>query len=233
MEDGYSEQERIHFLGVLAHFKAEDVLTPISQTELLDLETPFDAVLSTVKETGFSRFPVYDEGIDDIIGVLHIRSLLFASRDNFHLRDYLNKPFVISENKKLDELFKEFNQHKTHFAIVVDEHGSVRGIITMEDILESVLGGIEGEFDPSEENYTAQRHARGVYSVDPRMDLDDFNNQFHTTFTSDDCDTIGGYLMEMLDRVPSEGEYWEEESYRIQVTKAQGPKLIELSVHKK
>ncbi|MGL5720800.1 MAG: CBS domain-containing protein [Brevinema sp.] len=233
MEDGYSEQERIHFLGVLAHFKAEDVLTPISQTELFDLQASFDTVLSKVKETGFSRFPVYDEGIDDIVGVLHIRSLLFASCDNFNLHEHLNKPFVISENKKLDELFKEFNQHKTHFAIVVDEHGSVRGIITMEDILESVLGGIEGEFDPSEENYTAQRHAKGVYSVDPRMELEDFNAQFRTSFNSDECDTIGGYLMEMLGRVPSEGEYWEENSYKIQVTKAQGPKLLELSVHKK
>ncbi|MGL5254888.1 MAG: CBS domain-containing protein [Brevinema sp.] len=233
MEDGYSEQERIHFLGVLAHFKAEDVLTPISQTELFELDATWETVLATVKETGFSRFPVYDEGIDDIVGILHIRSLLFASQENFSLREYLNKPLVISENKKLDELFKEFNQHKTHFAIVVDEHGSVRGIITMEDILESVLGGIEGEFDPSEENYTAQRHGQGVYSVDPRMELEDFNTQFRTAFNSDDCDTIGGYIMQQLGRVPSEGETWEEESYKIQVTKAQGPKLIELSVHKK
>lgn len=232
MDDAQSDQTRQIFLKALSQFHAEDVLTPISQVALFPHDAPLPEVLSVIKESGFSRYPVYQDGIDNIIGVLHVRSLLFVSPSSFNLEDCLNKAFVISENKKLDELFEEFNKQKTHFALVVDEHGSLRGIITMEDILESVVGGIEDEFDANLDGFKVFKRAGGHYTIDARMELNAFNAQFKTSYSSEEYDTIGGYLMEVLGRVPEEGESIILAPYTVVVTKAQGPKLLELSVSK-
>lgn len=218
----------------LSRIEASDILIPRSEVVLINSESPFEEILDTVIYDGHSRFPVYSERIDNIIGFLYVKDLLplirtAAGTSGFSIREALRKPLFISENKNLGDLFSEFISTHVHMAIVADEYGSLIGLITLEDILEQIVGEISDEYDKEEEaNYKVISSKQVI--VYPKMPLEEFNRVFHTRIQSDDYDTIGGFIMDTLGHVPKENETMKYKNLDLVIVKAAGSRILEIRV---
>lgn len=234
MDDSSCSQNNVKeaFFVALSQLRAEDIFIPISTVKMFELEDSYDFILDTIKNNGFSRYPVYQDGIDNIVGILHVKDLLGIDRNNFNIKNILRTPFFISENKQLDKLFMEMIQKRMLLSIVVDEYGSVRGIITMEDILETCFGHILDEFDPEEKDFTTKMANNRGFLVDARMPLSEFNKSFNASLQSEDSDTIAGFIIDQLGHVPEQNEVLEYDDLQIKVNKVNGSKLIELMITK-
>lgn len=234
MDDSNCSQNNVKeaFFVALSQLRAEDIFIPISTVKMFELEDSYDFILDTIKNNGFSRYPVYQDGIDNIVGILHVKDLLGIDRNNFNIKNILRTPFFISENKQLDKLFMEMIQKRMLLSIVVDEYGSVRGIITMEDILETCFGHILDEFDPEEKDFTTKMANNRGFLVDARMPLIEFNKSFNASLQSEDSDTIAGFIIDRLGHVPEQNEVLEYDDLQIKVNKVNGSKLIELMITK-
>lgn len=220
------------FFIALSQLQAEDIFIPISTVTMFELEDSYDFILEAIKNNGFSRYPVYQDGIDNIVGILHVKDLLGIENNHFNIKNILRTPFFISENKQLDKLFTEMVQKRMLLSIVVDEYGSVRGIITMEDILETCFGHILDEFDPEEKDFTTKMANNKSFLVDARMPLSDFNKSFNASLQSEDSDTIAGFIIDRLGHVPEQNEVLKFDDLQIKINKVNGSKLIELMITK-
>lgn len=224
-----SDSSRIKnlLLPILTELEAEDIFTPISMARLINIEDNYDHIIQIIKEEPHSCYPVYDDGIDNIVGILFISDLVINKQDHFNLQQLLHCPLFISENKNLADLLDEFKQKKTYFAVVVDEHGSVRGIVTKTDILEAFWSSNNVlEYDAS----IYIKEFDGAYLIDARLPLEDFNKNFHVEFNCEDCDSIGGFVIEQFAYVPQLGEDLVLDTMSITVTKTEGAKLQELMI---
>jgi len=179
----------------------------VHRTEMFALEkelTVADAMNKIMEEeVRYSRIPVYDEDIDDIEGILYIKELLRVN-SNVKIKDLIKKTFYIPETKRIDELFKEMQKNKMHMAVVLDEYGGTQGIVTMEDILEEIVGDIYDEYDPVEEKY--EKIDDNTYIIDGQMSINDFEKLFDVDNIETEYDTVSGYILELLDRIPTEEE---------------------------
>ena len=198
----------------LADLNSADVVVPISRLEMLDINTPSDKMIETVIVTGHSRFPVYESVSDDddenrqnIIGILMAKDLLKLSRaPGLSVRTLLRPPFFVPESRALNQILSDFREDHQHMAIVVDEYGRVSGALTIEDILEEIVGEIEDEFDKPDDEGDIYTLSDGSYRVDGDTPLERINEAFDTNFVSDDVETIGGYIAHELSHVPRRGE---------------------------
>lgn len=209
-EQGIIDQEESDIINNLMGFKssfAKDVMTPRTDIIAIDVESSYDEIIEIVKEEAFSRMPVYEDDIDNILGVLHVKDLITLDRDCV-LKDNLNilKPIYYTyEYKPVSQLFNELRNQKLSVAIVNDEYGGTEGIITVEDLVEKIVGSISDEYDEDDdEDYI--KISKKKYLIDGSMNLDDFNQKFSTELRSDEIDTIAGYIIENLDRFPKTGE---------------------------
>ncbi|WP_028997858.1 HlyC/CorC family transporter [Azohydromonas australica] len=202
-------ESRLMLEGVLrmADMSAGDVMVAAPRMDLLDIEAPYDALLEQVISAGHSRFPVYDGRRDNIIGILMAKDLLKLQRaPELSLRTLLRPAVFVPESKRLNELLRDFRSNRNHLAIVIDEFGNTAGLLTIEDVLEQIVGEIEDEFDDKDAESAVYTLADGSYRVAGDAEIDDVNEAFAIRLSSEDFDTIGGLVAHEIGHVPRRGE---------------------------
>jgi len=223
--------------GVLqvSEMQARDIMVPRAQMDVIDVAESPDRFIPLVIETAHSRFPVIGDGKDDVIGILLAKDLLryYAGEEEFDVRDMLRPAVFIPESKPLNVLLKEFRKNRNHIAIVVDEYGGVSGLITIEDVLEQIVGDIEDEYDFDEAEDNIVQEKRGLYRVKSLTEIADFNAAFGTSFSDEEFDTIGGLVMQRFGRVPKRGEQLVIDALNFRVLRADSRRIYLLQVAKK
>ena len=195
--------------GVLqvSETQVRDVMIPRSQMDVIDISKTPEEFIPFVIETAHSRFPVIDDDKNDIIGILLAKDLLrYYAGEDFDVRDMLRPAVFIPESKRLNVLLKEFRSNRNHIAIVVDEYGGVAGMITIEDVLEQIVGDIEDEYDFDETEDNIIRDAEGRFRVKALTEISDFNETFGTEFSDEEFSTIGGLVVSKFGHLPKRGE---------------------------
>ena len=195
--------------GVLqvSETQVRDVMIPRSQMDVIDITQTPDEFIPFVIETAHSRFPVIDDDKNDIIGILLAKDLLrYYAGEDFDVRDMLRPAVFIPESKRLNVLLKEFRSNRNHIAIVVDEYGGVAGMITIEDVLEQIVGDIEDEYDFDETEDNIIRDTQGKYRVKALTEITDFNEVLGTEFSDEEFSTIGGLVVSQFGHLPKRGE---------------------------
>tara|TARA_A100001037_G_C15107699_1_gene617311 strand:- start:750 stop:1577 length:828 start_codon:yes stop_codon:yes gene_type:complete len=196
-------------LGALqvADMQAREIMVPRAQlVSLYDDKSP-EEILEVVIESRHSRFPVVGNNVDDIKGILHAKDLLSLafSKSDFDIRDHIRPAIVIPESKRLNILLQEFRSTRNHMAVVVDEYGHVSGVVTIEDVLEQIVGEIEDEYDIDDDSFV-QRLDDKTFTIKPTMPIDAFNEYFRTDFNDEEFDTIGGIVLKEFGYLPERGE---------------------------
>lgn len=204
-EDGVieeKEKEMIYNVFDLGDAKAKDVMVPRVNVTFADVESSYEELLDIFREDKFTRLPVYEETTDNVIGTINMKDLLlFGNTKEFHIRDILREAYFTHEHKSISELLVEMRQASLNIAIVLDEYGETAGLITLEDILEEIVGEIHDEYDENEEEFFKQINDY-EFIVEGSMNLDDINDRIELDLESEDYDSLGGYIIERLDRLP-------------------------------
>lgn len=207
-----------------------DIMVPRPRMDLLDVALPLSAMVSTVIETTHSRFPVFEGARDNIIGILLAKDLLRCVLDpDIEVRSLIRPAVFIPEAKRLNVLLREFRSRRSHQAIVIDEHGGIAGLITMEDVLEQIVGDIEDEFDETEEDSIFPEGAN-QWRVMAATDIAHFNEVIATNLPDDNYDSVGGWLGGQLGRIPRRGDFAEHDGLRIEVVRADARRALWLRV---
>jgi magnesium and cobalt transporter len=218
----------------VSEMQTRDVMIPRSQMDMVDVEDEPEAFIPLVIETAHSRFPVYEGGKDNVIGILLAKDMLryYANKDEFDMRDMLRPAVFVPESKRLNVLLREFKENRNHIAIVVDEYGGVAGLVTIEDVLEQIVGDIEDEydFDETEDNILPDKSGR--FRVKAVTEIEDFNEHFGSKFSDDDFDTVGGVVVNQFGRVPKRGEAVTFDGYKFTVLRADSRKVHSMIVEK-
>jgi magnesium and cobalt transporter len=190
------------------NMQVREIMIPRSQVATIDITDSPEDIIPKVIEAGHSRFPVIGESKDDVVGILLAKDLLpliTNSESRFNLKDVLRKPIFVPESKRLNVLLKEFRENKNHMAIVIDEYGGLGGVITIEDVLEQIVGEIEDEFDVDEEDYI-KAYDRESYTVKALTTIEEFNAFFHSNLPDSEFDTIGGLVLDQFRHIPARDE---------------------------
>jgi CBS domain containing-hemolysin-like protein len=195
-------------------------------------DMPPEECLRNVLESPYTRFPVYREMPEHIVGVLHLRDLLNAMNERgiaqVEIEHILRQPYIVPETKDIAALLREFRRTNQHMAIVVDEYGDMEGIVTLEDVIEEIVGEIEDEFDLPDES--VERLDDGRIRIDGTFPIDDFNEEFGTELPIEDYHTMGGYVFGLLGRAPEQGDQIEEDGLRLTVVDLEGTRIERLEV---
>ncbi len=240
-ESDLDAEEKSMLSGVLevSETQVRDVMIPRSQMVVIDIENGFDDTLKTIIESGHSRFPVIGADRDEVLGILLAKDLLrfFGSDEakDLQIRKLLRPPAVIPESKRLNSLLKEFRASHNHMAIVVDEYGGIAGLATIEDVLEEIVGEIDDEHDPEEEEDIrpdGDRNGRASYAVRALTRIEDFNEYFACELDDEEYDTIGGLVMHELGRLPRRGETVQFGGFDFSVVKADKRRVDALQVQR-
>ncbi|MDX1454541.1 MAG: HlyC/CorC family transporter [Gammaproteobacteria bacterium] len=220
--------------GVLqvTDMQVRDVMVPRSQMVVVERDCSLETVLPTIIESGHSRYPVIGESRDEVLGIVLAKDLLRYWVENpgsFNVREYVRPATFIPESKRLNVLLKEFRGSRNHMAIVVDEYGGVAGLVTIEDVLEQIVGEIDDEHDV-EEDATIIKHNDSRWTVRALTPIDDFNDYFDAEFSDQEFDTVGGLVMNAIGHLPKRGEVVELEPFRFKVVRADNRRLHLLEV---
>ena len=225
-------KEMIDGIITLSESNAKDIMIPRVDMVAVDSGTELKNLVKIIVEAGHSRLPVYDETIDHITGILYAKDLiklLNEKQKKFHLKKLLHEPFFVPETMPLDELLLEFKVRKLHLAIVVDEYGGVGGIVTMEDILEEIVGEINDEYD-IEELPEIEKKGPSTWETDSRMLIADFNDELNLNIPADNFDTIGGFVFDLFGRIPEKDEVVKYENISFKIKEIEGTRIIRLTV---
>jgi magnesium and cobalt transporter len=220
--------------GVLqvSEMTVRDIMIPRAQMDVVSIDDDPADFLPLVLETKHSRFPVVGENKDDVVGILLAKELLnfYRTPDSFSLRETLRPAVFVPESKRLNVLLRDFRANRNHIAIVVDEYGGVSGLVTIEDVLEQIVGDIEDEydFDENEDNIIAE--AGGRYRVKAQTEIADFNTHFGADFADDEFDTVGGLVLQAFGRLPKRGETVTIGDFLFRVVRADSRRLYTLQV---
>jgi magnesium and cobalt transporter len=213
----------------VSEMRVRDVMVPRAQMVMLDMDEPPEGLLKVVIDSGHSRFPVYRETRDEVEGILLAKDILpylaSGSREPLPLRDLMRPAVFIPESKRLNVLLREFRSSRNHMAIVVDEYGGVAGIVTIEDVLEEIVGEIDDEHDVEDEESFVKRHGPNEFTLKALMPIEAFNHTFGTAFEDGEFDTVGGLLLKALGHLPSSGETVSLEGIRFEVLNADGRRI--------
>lgn len=203
-EEGAIETEEKEMINNLFDFGddvAREIMIPRIDISFIQADASYDEVLSLYKKEKYTRYPIYESSTDDVIGILNVKDMLLSDRDSFHLRSIMRQPYFTYETKNLSELFFEMKSASSAMAIVLDEYGVTAGLITLEDLLEEIVGEIHDEYDSEEEEPVHRINSRELL-VDASMNLEDFNDVTGLSLKSDDYDSLGGYLIGLTDHIP-------------------------------
>lgn len=223
--------------GVLqvSEMQARDIMIPRSQMEVVKESDDLLGILAKVVPSAHSRIPVVKDSIDEVAGVLLAKDLLRyfnpTTEEEFDLNDILRPVKMIPESMRLNVLLREFRNNRSHLALVVDEYGGVSGLVTIEDVLEQIVGEIEDEHDVEDDEFNIMRHADGRFTVKALTELDEINEYFKTSLDNNDVDTIGGLVVRGFGHVPKRGETLELEPFNVRVLRADNRRvhLLELT----
>ena len=207
----------------VSEFQVRDIMIPRVQMTVIDNDAKPEDILSVVVESGHSRFPVMAAGGDEVTGILLAKDLLgyFAGADQaFDIKDMMRPAVFIPESKRLNVLLREFRASRNHMAIVIDEYSGVAGLVTIEDVIEEIIGEIADEHDLEEEEVNISSHEKNRYAVRALTPIDEFNRYFETTISTEEYDTIGGYVVNAFGHLPKRGETIELEAFRVKVIRA-------------
>ncbi|MCI6467024.1 MAG: hemolysin family protein [Faecalicatena sp.] len=222
-EDGIiesEEKEMIYNVFDLGDARAKDVMVPRVHVTFADVNSTYKELIDIFKEDKFTRLPVYEDTTDNVIGTINMKDLLlFDNKEHFSVRDILREAYFTYEYKNISELLVEMRDASFNIAIVLDEYGETAGLITLEDILEEIVGEIHDEYDENEEEFIKQINEY-EYIIEGSMSLDDVNDRLDVELESEDYDSLGGFIIEHLDRLPEVGdEVTEENGIRLVVEK--------------
>lgn len=219
----YEELFMIEGVLQVSNMQVRDIMVPRGQMTVLDHASSLAEIIEIITESGHSRFPVIDDDKDDVIGILLAKDLLQMSLradEKFEIRDYIRSATFIPESKRLSVLLKEFRISRSHMAMIVDEYGGVSGLVTIEDVLEQIVGKIDDEHDDEDEEINIRQHGSNRFSVRALTPIDDFNAYFKTAFENEDMETIGGYLLGRIGHLPARGESFEIDQFTFRVLSA-------------
>ena len=226
------EREMIDKVFVFGDKDVADVMVARPDVAAVSIDLPPEAALAVVLESPYTRYPVYRESLDDIVGVLHVRDLFSAIHDRglagLELESLLRPAYVVPETKGLASLLQEFRRTNNHFAVVVDEYGAMVGIVTLEDLLEEIVGEIEDEFDVPEE--PVEQIGEGTYRVDGMFSIDEFNERFGTDLPDEDFHTVAGFVFGQLGRAPEPGDDVSYDGMRFDVLEVEGNRIEQIAV---
>ena len=216
----------------VSEMQVRDIMVPRAQVDFIDIHEPVERFIPQIIATAHSRFPVIDQNRDDVIGILLAKDLLrhYAGDDDVNVREMLRPAIFVPEAKRLNVLLREFRASRNHMAIVIDEYGGVAGLLTIEDVLEQIVGDIEDEydFDDSEDNIIAEPNGR--FRVKAQTEIADFNERFGTDFSDDEFDTVGGLVLQAFGRLPKRSESTTIGNFRFRVIRADSRRLHTLHV---
>ncbi len=225
-------KEMIEGVMEISELRVRDIMIPRPQIVFIDTDQTLDACLDIIIESAHSRFPVIRDGKDTIEGILLAKDLLRYLRSDsepFTMEEILRPAVIVPESKRVDRMLKEFRSERFHMAIVVDEFGAVSGLVTIEDILEQIVGDIEDEFD-EEEIEPIRQLSQHSYAVLALTNIERFNQQFATMFNDEEVDTVGGLVMQAFGHLPKRGEEIVLDGITFKVTSADSRRLIQLRV---
>ncbi|MFM1892785.1 MAG: magnesium and cobalt transporter [Pseudomonadota bacterium] len=222
--------------GVLqvSDLQVRDIMIPRAQMAVIDRDDPLDKVLPTVIESAHSRFPVIGEDRGEVVGILLAKDLLQYCGENaprFNIRDILRSAVFVPESKRLNVLLKEFRVSRNHMAIVIDEYGAAAGLVTIEDVLEQIVGEIEDEYDFDEGAFILKR-GDSQFTAKAHTTIEDFNEYFGSEFSDQDFDTIGGLVTHAIGHLPQRGEKVQIGDYRFTVVRADSRRIRLLNVER-
>ena len=200
------EKEMIYNVFDLGDAKAKDVMVPRVHVTFADVNTTYEELIEIFREDKFTRLPIFEDSTDNVIGTINMKDLLlFDNTKEFHIRDILREAYFTYEYKNISELLVEMREASFNIAIVLDEYGDTAGLITLEDILEEIVGEIHDEYDENEEDFIKEIGER-EYMIEGSTNLDDLNDRLDLQLESEDYDSLGGFIIEHLDRLPEEGD---------------------------
>jgi putative hemolysin len=229
----HEEREMLYKVFDFADKEVADVMVPRPEVVALSIDLPPEECLRAAVESPFTRYPVYRGSLDEIVGVLHVRDLFReahrpADMHNVQLESLVRPAHIVPETKDLAALLHEFRREKEHMAIVVDEYGAMEGIVTLEDLLEEIVGEIEDEFDLPDES--VEQLADGRVRIDGTFPIDDFNEQFSVGLPDEDYHTLAGFVFGRLGRAPEPGDEVEHDGFRFTVAQIEGSRIERLEV---
>ncbi len=222
--------------GVLqvSDLRVRDIMIPRARMVVVERDKPLDDILPIIIESAHSRFPVIGDDRSEVVGILLAKDLLQFCGSNarrFNMRDVLRSAVFVPESKRLNVLLKEFRRSRNHMAIVVDEYGAAAGLITIEDVLEQIVGEIEDEYDFDEGAYILKR-GENLYTLKAHTTIEDFNEFFEARLPEEGCDTVGGLVVKRLGHLPKRGESVEIDGFRFEVLRADSRKVRLLNVER-
>jgi CBS domain containing-hemolysin-like protein len=235
-EEGVIEEEEKEIIEGVFEFSetlAREVMVPRVDIVALDVNSSFDEAIDTINMSGHSRIPVYDETIDNIVGIIYAKDLLkfFGLKNPPPLRSIMRAPYYVPETKPIDELFREMRAQKVHMAIIIDEYGGTAGLVTIEDILEELVGEIMDEYDINEEAMI-ERVALDEIIVDGRMNLEELNEILGVELPAEETDTLAGFVYDHISHIPKPGEEFEYNGVIIRVEEVRGRRITKLRIKK-
>lgn len=230
-EEFEQEQELMDSILDFSDKIVREIMVPRIDMNCVELSDDLGSVVRHVKQVGHSRLPVYREKIDDIAGVLYAKDLITVLASNssgFMMKNILREAYFVPEYKRIDELFREFQSHRIHMAVVVDEYGGTAGLVTLEDIVEEVFGEIRDEYDS--ETPLVQSLGMGAHRVDARLSIDDLNDILDTEFQDTDYESVGGIVYSALGHIPRPGESVTLQGFRFTVDKVRAQRILLIKV---
>lgn len=227
-----NEEKKDMIQGVedLSITSVKEVMVPRIDVDFISSDTPKDELVTKIIASGHSRFPVYTDSIDNVVGVLYVKDLLksFAENQAIDLLKIIRKPYFVPESKRIDSLLREFKRHHLHIAMAIDEYGGISGIVTMEDIIEEIVGDIQDEFDKEREDIITINE--NVWLCDARVDLDDLNETIGAQFPNEDFDSLGGFVFDLFGKVPVKYEKASWNNYDFIVQDMEGHRINVIKV---
>ena len=234
-EDGCIENDEKQMIDGVFSFNdkmAREIMTPRNNIFAIDLEDDIEQILESVLESGYTRIPAYKDTIDNIVGILYIKDLLTEAKkvgfESIKLQEILHEPYFVLETQKTNKVFKMLKENKVHLVLLFDEYGGVSGIVTMEDLIEEIMGEIEDEYD-KEESIISQIDENNFY-IKGNLTVSDFNNKFNSNIEVGEYDTINGYLLTVLGKIPHEGTLIELENIDLIINKVNNRRIEEIKV---
>jgi CBS domain containing-hemolysin-like protein len=226
------EQEMLYKVFDFADKEASDVMVPRPEVVALSIDLPPDQALEAVMDSPYTRYPVYRDSLDNVVGILHVRDLFSGLRErgmhDVKIEEIVRPAHIVPETKDLAALLSEFRRTNQHMAIVLDEYGEMEGIVTLEDLLEEIVGEIEDEFDLPDES--VEQVDDDTIKIDGTFPIDDFNERFHTDLPAEDYHTVAGFVFGLLGRQPEVGDDISHDGMRFDVLEVEGSRIIKLAV---
>jgi CBS domain containing-hemolysin-like protein len=227
------KQDMIQGIEDLPETSVKEVMIPRIDVDFINLHTTEQELYEKIAESGHSRFPVYSDSIDNVIGILYVKDLIYslAKKEEYSLEKIIRKTYFVPESKRIDSLLREFKRRHLHIAMAIDEYGGISGIVTMEDIIEEIVGDIQDEFDNEKEDIIVL--GTNTWLCDARVNLEDLNESLKTDFPATDFDSLGGFAFDIFGKIPAKFEKATYKNYDFIIQDMEGHRINVIKIIKR